>query len=317
MPTRSKRIVLHDNSKLEQVNPENLRLLEKYKIDMTVRDLSEGTKVQYISNIHQWFIYILDKQQNRSVLELEDDDLTEFLFFCKSEGNNAARMKMRTSVISAFYKFLRKKKYLSTNPVEFIESPKKVTPVTVQTFLTPEQVALMREKLIENGNVQLRLYATLSLSTMARLTAIASLKWSQVDMQACIMHDVLEKEGKIVDLYFNDEVKFLLMALREERKTKKKNDHGWIFYSGRVTDNRHISTGTLNAWCKKIGAMIGVPTLHPHDFRHSGATLLRNAGMALEDVSVLLNHESTDTTKRFYIKQDTARISSLKNRFNL
>ena len=100
MPTRSKRIVLHDNSKLEQVNPENLRLLEKYKIDMTVRDLSEGTKVQYISNIHQWFIYILDKQQNRSVLELEDDDLTEFLFFCKSEGNNAARMKMRTSVLT-------------------------------------------------------------------------------------------------------------------------------------------------------------------------------------------------------------------------
>lgn len=82
-------------------------------------------------------------------------------------------------------------------------------------------------------------------------------------------------------------------------------------------NNRHISTGTLNAWCKKIGTMIGVPTLHPHDFRHSGATLLRNAGMALEDVSVLLNHESTDTTKRFYIKQDTARISSLKNRFNL
>lgn len=317
MATRSKRIVLHDDEKLLRVNQENIKLLEKYKIDMAVRDLSEGTKTQYITNIQQWFIYILDRQDNRSVLELEDEDLTEFLYFCKSEGNNAARMKMRTSVISAFYKFLRKKKYLSTNPVEFIESPKKLTPVTVQTFLTSEQVALMREKLIENGDLQLRLYATLSLSTMARLTAIASLKWAQVDMQACIVHDVLEKEGKIVDLYFNDEVKLLLTALKAERSRKNKNDHGWIFYSGRATDERHINTGTLNAWCKKIGAMINVPTLHPHDFRHSGATLLRNAGMALEDVSVLLNHESTDTTKRFYIKQDTARISSMKNRFNL
>lgn len=63
--------------------------------------------------------------------------------------------------------------------------------------------------------------------------------------------------------------------------------------------------------------MIGVPTLHPHDFRHSGATLLKNAGMSLEDVSVLLNHESTDTTKKFYIKQDIRRISSVKNRYNI
>ena len=57
--------------------------------------------------------------------------------------------------------------------------------------------------------------------------------------------------------------------------------------------------------------------MHPHDFRHSGATLLKNAGMSLEDVSVLLNHDSTDTTKKFYIKEDTARISSIKSAYNI
>lgn len=314
---RSKRIELYDIEKVSIINPDNLRLLEKYKVDMSVRDLAESTQKQYIQGLYQWFIFILDKQDNRSVLDMEDDDITEFLYFCKREGNNAARMRLRISIISSFYKFLRKKKYLSTNPTEFIEYPKRTTPITVQTYLTSEQVALMREKLIENGDIQLRLYATLSLSTMARLSAIASLRWSQIDMKNCIIHDVLEKEGKIVDLYYNDEVKYLLKALKDERERKEKQDKGWLFYTGRTTADKHISRTTLELWCKKIGKLIDVPSLHPHDFRHSGATMLKNAGMSLEDVSVLLHHESTDTTKKYYIKQDLQRISDTKNRFNI
>lgn len=44
MAVRSKRITLYDPAKLAQVNPESLRLLEKYQVDMAVRDLaaSEG-----------------------------------------------------------------------------------------------------------------------------------------------------------------------------------------------------------------------------------------------------------------------------------
>lgn len=314
---RSKKIELYDIEKVSIINPDNLRLLEKYKVDMSVRDLAESTQKQYIQGLYQWFIFILDKQDNRSVLDMEDDDITEFLYFCKREGNNAARMRLRISIISSFYKFLRKKKYLSTNPTEFIEYPKRTTPIIVQTYLTSEQVALMREKLIENGDIQLRLYATLSLSTMARLSAIASLRWSQIDMKNCIIHDVLEKEGKIVDLYYNDEVKYLLKALKDDRERKKKQDKGWLFYTGRTTADKHISRTTLESWCKKIGKLIDVPSLHPHDFRHSGATMLKNAGMSLEDVSVLLHHESTDTTKKYYIKQDIQRISDTKNRFNI
>ena len=45
--------------------------------------------------------------------------------------------------------------------------------------------------------------------------------------------------------------------------------------------------------------------------------LLKNAGMSLEDVSVLLSHESTDVTKKYYIKEDTARISTIKRSYNI
>ena len=313
---RSKRICLHDNEKLKQINPETLNIFERYKVDMTMRNLSPRTVNHYTLDLQQWFIYILDKQGNRCIRELNDDDISEFIYFCMKEGNNSERIKARMSCISAIYKFMRKKKMIVENPTEFIDRPKSRMRITQQTYLTPEQVAMMREKLIKSDNLQLRLYAMLSLSTMARVTAISSIRWNQIDLDGQVIKGVLEKEGKIVDLFFSDEVKYLLVQLKKQRESAGRNDYGWLFFSGRNRE-KPINAGTLNDWCKKIGALIGVPTLHPHDFRHSGATLLRNAGMNLEDVSVLLNHESTDVTKKYYIKEDTARISSIKRSYNI
>lgn len=314
---RSKKINLYDANKIKLVNPETMQIFQRYKIDMSMRNLSLTTQKHYEYDLQQWFIYVLDNQQNKSVTTLTDDDITDFLYFCKNEGNNTERIKARIASISAFYRFMRKKKYIKENPTEFIDRPKRGLKITQQTFLTPEQVALMRERLIRADDLQLRVYAMLSLSTMARVTAISSIKWEQIDIDSKVIKGVLEKEGKIVDLFFSDEVKYLLCQLKLQRESSKKNDHGWIFYSGRCTETRHINVSTLNMWCKRIGKLIGVPTLHPHDFRHSGATLLKNAGMSLEDVSTLLSHESTDTTKRFYIKQDTARISNIKSAYNI
>lgn len=313
---RSKRILLRDESKLQKINPETVSIMQKYKVDMCMRNLSERTQKHYIYDLERWFIYILDNQQNKSIKELTDEDIMEFLYFCKSEGNNAERIKLMLATISAIYRFLRKKRQIQENPCEFIDRPKKGAAITQQTYLTPEQVALMRERLISSDNLQLRVYAMLSLSTMARVTAIASIRWDMIDLENKIIKGVLEKEGKIVDLYFSDEVKYLLVQLKKEREIKGRDDHGWLFYSGRNKD-KPINAGTLGMWCKRIGEMINVPTLHPHDFRHSGATLLKNAGMALEDVSTLLNHESTNTTKKFYIKEDTARLSSIKRTYNI
>lgn len=315
MPERSKRIVLHNEEKLKQINPETQKLMQKYKIDMSLRDLSPKSIYGYEKDLNQWFIYILDHQFNQCVTELSDDDITEFLYYCKQEGNNVERMKRRMAAISAFYKFLRKKKLIKENPTEFMDRPKKGMPVTVQTYLTPEQIDLMRTKLTEYGDLQLKTYAMFSLSTMARVNAIANLKWEQIDFEARECRDVLEKEGYIVELSFSNEVKDLLLALKKEREDKGINDYGWVFYSRYNNETKPISNGTLLEWCKKIGNMIGVPTLHCHDFRHSGATLLKNMGMSLEDISELLHHSGTDVTSKFYIKKDTSKIKALKDKF--
>lgn len=317
MPERSKRICFYDSEKLKLINNENLRLLQKYKMDMVLRDLSQNTIDAYENDLQQWFIYILDKQFNQKVTDLTEDDITEFFYFCKLEGNNTNRMKRRMASISAFYKFLRKKKLIVENPTEFLDRPKHSQPITVQTFLTKEQVELLRQKLIEYGNLQLQTYVMFSLSTMARVNAIAHIKWDMIDFDNRMVGNVLEKEGKIVDLFFSDEVKELLLTLQAQRKENEINDYGWVFYTARCDETKPVSKTTLTDWSHIAGSLIGVESLHPHDFRHSGATLLKNAGMPLEDVSLLLSHSSTDVTRKFYIKEDTSRISKLKDKFSI
>ena len=313
MAERSKRICLYDEEKAKQINPETLKLFQKYQIDMSIRDLSKNTILQYNSDLMQWFIYMYNNQFNLSVLEAKDEDLEEYYYWRKQQGNNVNRQKRVMASISAFYKFLRKKKLIVESPVEFIERPKAGQPITVQTYLTKEQVQLMREKLQEHGDIQLQAYAFVSLTTMARVNAVANLRWEQIDWEERIFSDVLEKEGKIVELSFSEETKGYLENLVQYRKDKEINDYGWVFISPYVTEGKPINNGTLNDWCKVIGEMISEPTLHCHDFRHSYATLLKNEGVNLEDVSIMLNHSGTDVTKKFYIKTDTSKVRKIKD----
>lgn len=44
---------------------------------------------------------------------------------------------------------------------------------------------------------------------------------------------------------------------------------------------------------------------------------IKNAGMSLEEVSVLLNHKSTDVTRRFYIKEDKSKLQANKDKCNI
>lgn len=326
MPKLSPKLKMLDKEKIAKINPETLSLYEKYHMNMSIRELSEKTIYGYYNDLANWWIYILDYQDNKSVLEINEEDISEFIVYCKMKGNNTNRIKRRLSSISAFYLFLRKKKLIHENPVEFIDRPKHSQAIVTQTFLTEDQVFQMRQYLQEQINVSktvaskhtalvMQLYVLFSLSTMARVNAISNVKWTQIDFEDRVAEGVLEKEGYITDLYFSEEVCRLLKNLQDFRRDNNLNDGGYVFISKSYESPQPISKTTLSNYCKQIGKNIGVPTLHPHDFRHSAATIRKNAGEPLEDISYLLNHKSTDVTRRFYIKEDKTKIRANKDKY--
>jgi site-specific recombinase XerD len=313
----SKKIKFYDPKKLKNINKETLKLYDKYKIDMTIRELSEKTISGYENDLQHWFIFVYDNQDNESILKLTEDDIVEFLYFCKTEGNNSRRMKRRISSISAFYKFLRRKKLINANPLEFFERPKKDTDIITQTFLTKEQVDLMKQKLIENGDLQLEVYALFSLSTMARVNAVSNIRWEQIDFELRTVNDVLEKEGKLVTLYFSKEVRDKLLQLQQYRQDNNIDDEGWVFITRYNQKYNKAVKGTLQQWAKRVGELIDVPTLHAHDFRHSQSQLLKLSGMPIEEISEHLNHSGLDVTKRHYLRADKKKMQEAKDKYEI
>lgn len=313
----SKKIKFYDPEKLKNINKETLKLYDKYKVDMTIRELSEKTIAGYENDLSHWFIFIYDNQDNESILKITEDDIVEFLYFCKTEGNNSRRMKRRIASISAFYKFLRRKKLIAENPLEFFERPKKDTDIITQTFLTKEQVDLMKQKLKENGDLQLEVYALFSLSTMARVNAVSNIRWEQIDFDERTVNEVLEKEGKIVTLYFSQEVKDLLLKLKLYREDNKIDDNGWVYITRYDNAYNKVAKGTMQQWAKRVGELIGVPYLHAHDFRHSGSQLMLLNGAPLEEISTLLNHSGLDVTKKFYTREDKKKVQENKDKYGV
>lgn len=309
---RSKRIEIEG-----EISPENQKIWNQYYRAMKMKGLSEKTIYNYQKDLEQWFKFMNQEQFGLNVLDATEDDISEFLFYCQEQGNNANRIKRRMSAISALYIFLKKKKLTKENPVELLDRPTNAKPVVVQTYLSMDNVKAMKEKLKEFGDLQLQTYALFSLSTMARVNAICSLKWKQINFEENEVSEVLEKGDKIVDLFFSDEVKELLLKLKAERKNNGV-DCEYVFISKRNGQYKGVLPTTLGSWSKKVGKMIELENgLHPHDFRHSGATLLKNLGMPLEEVSVLLNHNSTDTTRKFYIKEDNKKLKDSKAKFGI
>lgn len=307
---RSKRIITEG-----EISQKNMQIYKKYKQNMVMRGLSENTIKVYEADLMAWFRYLNFNQYDLLIEDVTQDDLEEFFFDMMQQGNNTNRMKFRMSAISAMYIFLRKKRVLKDNPMEFIDRPTKGKPVVVQTYLTIEQVEDMKKKLKDNGNLMLELYALFSLSTCARVTAVSNTKWSQIDFENEIVENVLEKGDKVVTLMFNKEVKELLLALKKDREEKGiKSDYVFISKNNGKWDG--VSPNTMNEWCKRIGAMIDSP-LHCHDFRHSSSNILKQMGMPLEDISEILNHSSTEVTRKHYIKADSRKLKENKDKYGI
>ena len=99
MAERSKRVYLYDKDKMGHINPETLKLFQKYQVDMSIRDLSKNTIDQYNADLKQWFIYMYDNQFNLSVLDATDEDVEEYFYWRKQNGTD--KNKRQNTISSA------------------------------------------------------------------------------------------------------------------------------------------------------------------------------------------------------------------------
>ncbi len=139
-----------------------------------------------------------------------------------------------------------------------------------------------------------------------RRSEVAALTFShlqQRDGRWCIV-DLVGKHGRIRTTPMPNWVKVAIDAWTELAAISKDHVFRPVRRVDRVIGER---LGEKAVWqmLREYAAQLGIPGLAPHDLRRTCAKLCRAAGGELEQIQMLLGHDSVQTTERYLgTKQD-------------
>lgn len=319
-----KEVTLRRKEILNKVNPENVELAQSYLKYINISNFEKSTVSSKIQLLLHFLNYIHENLDDKLVTDVTVSDMEDYLLYLGKCGLQPNSISTKMNGISVFYKYLINKGVTMFNPIYYIPKPHKMKTEDNRHFLTREQIEILRDKLEENGDRTLQVYAFFSLSTAARVTAVSSVRWEQIDFEKRMVYKVKEKFSNYCTLIFSDYVRDLLLKLRTEREQNKINDGGWVFpsptkfYKDNCVEIRHIGSGALCQWAHKVGEMCGVPDLTPHDFRRTCCNLLLQEGGDIAITSLVLHHKNISTTLHHYCKKDDIQfMKDYKDQFGI
>lgn len=187
-----------------------------------------------------------------------------------------------------------------------LHNPRQRAGNRMGNWLTQEQaVRLYRlpDRAVTKGQRDAALFALLLGCGLRREEAI-KLVWSDYTEREgrMVLCDLLGKGNKIRTLGVPEYARLDLDVWREAQTAKQRGGaRDSIVVS--VTKGGGIGSSLTghSVWLivREYGALIGVPTLAPHDLRRTLAHLMDDAGAGIVNVAAVLGHVSVETTQRY------------------
>lgn len=273
---------------------DNWEFLRLFLQHMVVSGKSRGTAANYKMHIR-----IMLDDIKKPVQEITDDDLMFHLAqqkYLRKVGNRY--LDQKRMVFRSFFKWLRKKKYISESPAELLD-PIKYDMKLKKPFKDEEREMLRCACKCERDWAILEfLY-----STAARVSEVVSLNREDIDFteKQCVVRG---KGGKERMLYLNATAVYHLKKYLDERT----DDNPALFVSTKKPFER-LSDKGIQAVLRRLGKVAGVTNVHPHRYRRTALTNAANRGMPLQDVQFMAGHASPDTTM-IYCTVDAAKVKA-------
>lgn len=214
-------------------------------------------------------------------------------------GNAAATIGKRLTAYRSFCVWLVKAKYLTENPTNDLDWPKR--PDTLPKALSTAELRALWSYIhnppetLTPGQLwkwqrSTRL-AALALFAGLRRSELADLRWRHVDIDAGILNVFDGKGGKDRIVPCHPKLLQILLAVPEAERVPDSavaghRDGSPLSFQG----IGHI----FERWAKQA-----VPGIHPHRLRHSFATQILNHGGDIRAIQLLLGHSDLETTGRY------------------
>lgn len=290
----------HSQKLIISENPENIdfnydetneKLINSFIKTKKLKGLSQRTINYYLdelTHLREWSI--------KSFIEFKADDLKEYLRFkqASKECSNVTINNVRR-IFSSFFKYMENEGFIIMNPLKQV--PKIKEPQRVKKAFTDEEVEILRDAFTKRGITRDVAIFEMLLSSGLRVTEVSTLKKDDISLVDC-KGVCLGKGNKQRIFYFSEKCKIALSSYLKERV----DNNEWLFVSINAPYNQLGITG-IEYMVRTVGKEAGVEKVHPHRFRRTLATRLIRKGMAIDQVSKVLGHESLGITQR-YIESD-------------
>lgn len=221
-----------------------------------------------------------------------------------------------------------RQKWISHNPCEFVELPKKQR--YEASFYTAEQLRQLFETM--QGDPMLPLVRIAALYGLRR-SEVLGLKWDSIDFTnglvfvrhtVCKLGTKVEKDKTKTNssrrsFPMTQEARELFLAVKAEEdenrrlfgKGYQKNDYVFKWPDGHPFEPDYVTRHFA-----KVVKRSGLPYIRFHDLRHSCASLLLNSGFNFKDIQDWLGHSDIGTTMNIYGHLDTARKQSAADKLS-
>lgn len=322
------------------VNNFNKESLEDFLTECRSQKKSPRTIEAYWQDLRIVLIHILDKHDNKNVTELTKKDFRNIVLWLSegvggtdddNQGRSNARASRIKSAINSYMDFLENDDSYDYDQ-NMAKKVKGLPKERVKTneddfFFTFTEFIAVRDRLIENEDYQTAALWSLSFDSGARRNEVAQVEKSCFyDENNHWTNVVRGKRGKLFPLVYLDDTREIVLKWLEQRG---EDDIPSLWVVGAGDNKRAADRDVLYSRivkCSKILSEIrGKETeIFPHSLRHARAECLsrgeddrlkdgngNNRVYSLDEIRVLLHHESIDITQSYLKPRDNEILQNM------
>lgn len=260
------------------------RLLEDFREDCLLKNMSEETVRKYISAIRIYIDFL--RERGLSLVDADKNVLKEFLRYLKLERKVSVKtLENYFSALSTFYDYLAYEEVVPANNVlpfrrRYLRRYKGEKEQYVRRLLNIEELARIVNSTLDPRD---RAIIMLMAKTGIRRNELIRLDLDDVDWEnyKIILKKTAKRSNRVV--FFDDEVALALRRwLRVREQLKPQTKALFINYGS----GRRIDRNTVFNIVVKHSSKLGL-RISPHDLRHWFTTWLRRNGMPREFIKEL------------------------------
>ena len=315
--------------KLAKINPENQELEDSFLEYLESTDKSPQTIKQYKANLHIFWCWNLDYNNNKHFVDLKKREVVKFQNHAINVWQwSPRRIKTVKSAISSLSNYIERvldDEYEDFRPIiNKIESPVDVA-VREKTVFQIEDFQPLIDKLMEEKEYMKLCALMLGIYSGKRKAELTRFKVSYFDKENLICEGALYKTpekmktkgrgkaGKLLDVYILAKPFQPYLDLWLEQRKELGIESDWLFpkYRGGEFIDEHIEISLLDSYAKTFSTILN-DNFYWHSLRHMYTSFLLEQNLPEKIVQTIQGWTSSDMVR---VYDDRSNDSQLEKYF--